>query len=143
MPPNAPLSTSPGGDGPGGKTSMGLDANVAGMLSYLSMFCCFIGIIVSLVFFLTEKTNRFVRFHAMQALLLAGTSIGIGIVFRILATVLSLSDLGILVWGLLAVRLVISLIFLVAFVLTAIKAYQGEMYKIPVIGDLAENIAGK
>src|SRR6266852_704869 len=99
-------------DAPGGKTSVGLDANLASMLCYLTMICCGLGIIISLIFFIVEKTNRLLRFHAMQALLFGGVWIVIGVAFRILSALLSIGDLdmGLIVfWGLLLVRILVAL----------------------------------
>src|SRR5204863_2745959 len=96
-------------DAPGGKTSVGMDANLASMLCYLTMICCGLGIIVSLIFFIIEKTNRLLRFHAMQALLFGGVWVVLGIALRILGMILNIGDLdmGLLVsWGMLLVRLV-------------------------------------
>ena len=56
-----------------GKSSTGLDENVAGLLSYITW-------ILGLVFFLIEKDSRFVRFHAMQSILLNVSAIVLGIV---------------------------------------------------------------
>jgi uncharacterized membrane protein len=143
-PPPTPPGAPPGGTGgPGGKTSLGLDENLAGMLCYLTMLCCGLGIIVSLVFFLTEKTSRFVRFHAMQGLLFGGLWVAIGIVFGILQGLLNAADMGIFGVGLLGVRVVIGLALLVFLILAAVKAFQYQMYKIPLIGDIAENIIGR
>src|SRR2546421_6821768 len=111
-PPNEP---------PGGKASIGLDANVASMICYLTMFCCGLGIIISLVFFLIEKTNRLLRFHAMQALLYGGVWVVVGVAFRILSAVLTIGDMGILVWGLLLVRILVALFLLIFLILAAIK----------------------
>ena len=122
---------------------MGLDENVAGMLSYLTLFCCGIGIIVNLVFFLMEKNSRFVRFHAMQGLLFGGLWIALGIAFRVLSAILSVAHMGILVFGLLAVQVILLLGLVIFLVLGAVKAYQGEWYKLPILGDIAENITGK
>ncbi len=132
-PPNAPQSTPPGG-----KTSLGIDANVAAMLCYLTMVVCGAGLIVSLIFFLVEKTSRFVRFHAMQALLLLAAGIICSIAITILGAILSYAHLGFIAYIL---RLAIGLAFLVIWVFMAIKAFQGQQFKLPVIGDLAENIA--
>jgi len=49
-----------------GKTSTGIQANMAALLSYLA------GWITGLIFFLVEKENKFVRFHAMQSILASG-----------------------------------------------------------------------
>lgn len=130
-----PVSTPRPPGGGGGKTSMGLDENVAGMLCYLTMFVCGLGIIVSLIFFLVEKNSRFVRFHAMQALLLVAVGIAINFVIGFIAAVIGST----IAFGL---QSIIGLIFLVVWILCAVKAYQGQMYKLPAIGDIAQNIAG-
>ena len=131
-----PPPTYGAGGGGGGKTSMGLDENVAAMLCYLTMPLCALGIIVSLIFFLVEKGSRFVRFHAMQSLLLVAAGIVINVVIRfIAATISSAMALGL--------QSIILLVFLILWVLCAVKAYQGQAYKVPVVGDVAENIAGK
>jgi uncharacterized membrane protein len=132
---------------PGQQTSTGLAPNVAGALSYIW--------IVGLVMFFLEKTNNFIRFHAMQSVLygVAGTVVMtilailnaiIAIIFgvasaaaggpNIIGTLISLIS-GI-IW------LVIPLVYLAGLVLGAVKAYQGAMFKFPVIGNLAEKIAG-
>ena len=140
-PSNAPLTSRPGGGGgPSGKTSMGLDGNIAAMLCYLLMPVCCLGLILSLVLFFTEKENRFVRFHAMQTILSFAAAFVIGIVIGILGLLLSVIHLGVLM---LLLRGLVSLIFLALWVFLAIKAYQGERYKLPAIGDMAENIAGQ
>jgi uncharacterized membrane protein len=136
----------PPSDAPGGTTSVGMDANLASMLCYLTMICCGLGIIISLVFFIIEKTNRLLRFHAMQALLFGGVWIVIGVAFRILSLLLSIGnlDMGLFIfWGLLLVRLLVGFVLLVLVILAAIKAYQGQYYKLPIIGDIAWNIVNK
>ncbi|MDX6305506.1 MAG: hypothetical protein QOI77_2475 [Blastocatellia bacterium] len=139
-PPPAPPSSAPGGT-----TSIGIDANLASMLCYLTMICCGLGIIVSLVFFIVEKTNRLLRFHALQGLLFGGVWVVVGIAFKILSIVLSIGDLdlGLILWGLLLVRILIALFLLVLLILAAIKAYQGQYYKLPIIGDIAWNVVNK
>jgi uncharacterized membrane protein len=135
-PTNAPLQTPPGG-----KTSMGLDTNVAAALSYIG--------IVGLIFFFIEKDNRFVRFHAMQGIF---TGIGAGVLVFVLAIVAVIISLILAnISGALAaivsilLYLLIFLIWLGAFgalIFGAIKAYKGEKYKFPFVGDMAEKIAG-
>ena len=140
-PPTAPPSSAPGGT-----TSIGIDANLASMLCYLTMICCGLGIIVSLVFFIMEKTNRLLRFHAMQALLFGGVWIVVGIALRILSMLVSIGgmDLGFLIfWGLLLVRILVALFLVIFLLLAAIKAYQGQYYKLPIIGNIAWNIVNK
>src|SRR2546422_6473676 len=134
-------------DPPGGKTSVGLDANLASMICYLTMICCGLGIILSLVFFIIEKTNRLLRFHAMQALLYGGVWIIVGIAFKILSVLVDVA-LGDTVgffafWGLLLVRVVVALVLLAFLIMAAIKAYQGQYYKLPIVGNIAWNIVNK
>lgn len=134
-PPNAPMTPPPGGDGPKGKTSLGgLEANMAGALGYP------IGIIAILLVVM-EKQNRFARFHALQSLLLHAAWIVIFIVLGVFIGILSAisSTLGLL--GLFFPLL--GLLYLGALIFCAYKAYQGEMFKLPVIGDMAQNFANK
>ena|ERR1051326_4290814 len=134
-------------DAPGGKSSVGMDANLASMICYLTMICCGLGIIISLVFFIMEKTNRLLRFHAMQALLYGGVWIVVGIVFKILMIIVNLAlgdTLGFAAfWGLLLVRVFVALVLLIFLLLAAIKAYQGQYYKLPIIGEFAWSIVNK
>ena len=111
------------------------------------MICCGLGIILSLVFFLIEKTSRLLKFHAMQALLYGGVWIIVGIAFRILMMIVNIA-LGDAVgfaafWGLLLVRILVGLVLLAFLILAAIKAYQGQYYKLPIIGNIAWNIVNK
>ena len=141
-PPPTP-STEP----PVGQSSLGMDANLASMLCYLTMFCCGLGIIISLVFFLIEKTSRLVRFHAMQALLFGAFFVVLGIVFRILQVLVqvALADMvgafGAL--GLWIVQIIVGLLLAIPLILAAIKAYQGQYFKLPIIGNIAWNIVNK
>ena len=132
---------------PGGQTSIGMDANLASMLCYLTMICCGLGIILSLVFFLMEKTNRLLRYHAMQALIYGGVWVVVGIAFRLLSMIVGIAlgdTLGLFAfWGLLLVRVLVALVLLVFLILAAIKAYQGQYYKLPIVGDFAWKIVNK
>jgi uncharacterized membrane protein len=132
---------------PVGQSSLGMDANLASMLCYLTMICCGLGIIVSLVFFFVEKTSRLVRFHAMQALLFGGVWVVMGIASRILSMLvdIALGDaLGFFAFfGWLAVRLLVALVLLAFLIMAAIKSYQGQYYKLPIIGNIAWNIVNK
>jgi uncharacterized membrane protein len=142
-----PPPTPPDTNAPGGQASIGMDANLASMICYLTMICCGLGIVISLVFFLIEKTSRLLRFHAMQALLYGGVWVVVGIVFRILSMVadIALGDtLGVFVFfGWLAVRLFVALVLLVFLIIAAIKAYQGQYYKLPILGNIAWGIVNK
>src|ERR1044071_4658742 len=84
-----PYPEAPASGAPGGKTSfMNLDSNVGAMLCYIANFLCCIGVILAIIFLVTEKENRFVKFHAVQSLFLAGLQIVVGIVIGILGVLL-------------------------------------------------------
>jgi uncharacterized membrane protein len=133
-PPNAPLA--PVGGAKGKSTVGDLDANVAALLSYILTW------LSGLVFYLMEKDNRFVRFHAMQSILLGATVVVILIVFSVIYTITSyiswiLGSLFGLLW------LLVWLVFLAAWIMCMVKAYQGQQFKLPLLGDIAENIINK
>src|SRR5579871_3577436 len=84
-----------------------------------------VGIIVSILFLIFEKKNPFVRFHAMQSLLVFGSLFVIDIAFFFVPYI----------GGILNTVLII--VYLILWVLLMVKAYQGSMYKLPYIGNLA------
>ena len=139
----------PASGAPGGKTSfMTLDSNVGAMLCYILNFICCLGLVLSIVFLITEKENRFVKFHAVQSLFLAGLQIVVGIVIGILGLILSLAlnafDLAWIAWILiLGLRFILLLIFLALWIMGGVKAYGGQWYKLPIIGELAWKTANK
>jgi uncharacterized membrane protein len=128
---------------PGGKTSfMTLDSNVAAMLCYVLNFVCCLGLILSIVFAVTEKENRFVKFHAVQSLFLIGLQILAGIVVALLGVVFSLAlrmiDMELLGWFLiLGLRFLLFGVFVVLWIIAGLKAYGGQWYKLPIVGEFA------
>ena len=133
---------------PGGKTSLGLDSNLGAMLCYLGNIICCVGVILSVVFLVTEKENRFVKFHALQNLFLLAAAVVLGIVVAILGLILNIifgmADLGFFAWLIIVgLRFLLLLVFVILWIIAGIKAYGGQWYKLPFIGDLALNIAGK
>ena len=134
---------------PGGKTSfMNLDSNLGAMLCYILNFVCCLGLVLSIVFVITEKENRFVKFHAVQSLFLAALQIAVGLVIGILGLILSLGlnafDMAWLAWILiLGLRFILLLIFLALWIMGGIKAYGGQWYKLPIIGEFAWKTVNK
>jgi uncharacterized membrane protein len=110
--------------------------SIAGALAYLS----FIPAIIFLVLDPYNK-NRFVRFHSVQCLLLWGATIALAIAIKLASVVLFIIP----VLGPLLVLLVSTVVGLAAVVIwfvLVIKAFQGQMFKLPMLGDLAEQYAG-
>ena len=115
-----------------GPTSMGMSANTAAGLSYL------VGWITGLIFFFGEKQNRFVRFNAMQSILLYVALTIIYIVLSVLGTALLFTG------GWAVVVLLTWLVGIGGFVLwiiLMINAFQGKYLKLPIIGDYAERFS--
>jgi uncharacterized membrane protein len=102
----------------------GLTENVAGMLAYVTF-------IPAIIFLVIEpfNRNRFVRFHSFQCIFFAVFWIALNIV---------LAFIPFLGWALSGL---LSLVGLVIWLLLLFKAYQGEKFKLPIIGDMAEKQA--
>ena len=127
-----------------GKSSTGLDENIAALLAYV------FGWVSGLVFFLMEKDSKLVRFHAMQSILFCVLFAVLGIalwvvtfLFLLVGAMLPdimgslLALLGTFIW------LVFSVALLIAWILCLVRAYQGQFFKLPVIGNMAEKIVNK
>ncbi|HCM42696.1 MAG TPA: DUF4870 domain-containing protein [Candidatus Omnitrophota bacterium] len=106
-----------------GKSSTGLNANVAGLLCYS------LGLITGVIFFLIEKENKFIRFHAVQSAVVFGALFVLQVVLPVIPF-----------FGGILTPLV-SLASVVLWVVMMIKAYQGEKFKLPIVGDIAEKKA--
>lgn len=102
------------------KSSTGLEENIAALLSYV------LGWITGLIFYLIEKDSKFVKFHAMQSII---TFAALMIVSWILAFIPVIGGI---------ISLLLSVLALVLWIILMIKAYQGEKFKLPIAGDLAE-----
>jgi uncharacterized membrane protein len=126
-----------------GKSALGLDGNLAAALSYP------IGII-AIISLVMEKENRFVKFHALQSILLHVAFIVVGIAVWILGVILviaglaasaatnsgALGGLASMLFGLIWLVLVVA--YVAGLILSAVKAYQGEMFKLPIIGNMTD-----
>jgi len=107
-----------------GKTSTGMQANVEALLSYL------LGFITGIIFFLVEKENKFVRFHAMQSIVVFG---GLFVISFVLGFMLGFVPfLG------LAISSLLGLVQIILWIVLMFKAFQGEYFKLPIAGDIAE-----
>jgi uncharacterized membrane protein len=114
----------------------GLTDNVAGLLCYI------LGFITGILFLVIEpyNKNRFIRFHAFQSIFLSVAWFAVTVLQSVVSAVLMNISFGLLgIMGLLWT--VLWLGFLVVVVLMMVKAYQGERFKLPIIGDLAEKQA--
>jgi uncharacterized membrane protein len=107
--------------------SSGLADNIAAALAYIT-------VIPAIIFLVIEPYNRIplVRFHSFQ-------SIGLAVVAFILRLGLVFLPLNWMLYSLLSA--VIGIGLFIAWIIAIIKAYKGEFYKLPIIGDFAEKQA--
>ena len=131
-----------------GKSALGLEGNLAAALGYP------IGIL-ALICLIMEKENRFVKFHALQSILLHVAFIIIIIVVWILGIILlfagiaasaatnsgALGGLMSMLFGL--IWLVVIVAYLGGLIFAAVKAYGGDYFKLPIVGNMAEKFANK
>lgn len=131
-----------------GKSALGLDGNIAAALGYP------VGII-AIICLIMEKENRFVKFHALQSILLHVLFVILAIAVWLLTIVLMIgaaaasaaSSAGGAAGGI--VGLLFSLVWLIVVVayiggliFAAVKAYGGNYFKLPIIGNMAEKWSG-
>jgi uncharacterized membrane protein len=116
-----------------GPTSMGMQPNVAAGLSYI------LGWITGLIFFLVEKQNRFVRFHAMQSILFFGGLTVLNVILNFIGglDILLLSAVA----GVLGY--LIGLVGFIGWIVLLINGFQGKYFKLPIVGDYAERYANQ
>lgn len=102
------------------KSALGLSPSLTAALAYV------LGFISGLIIFVLEKENRFVRFHAMQSILLSVSFFVLGIIAGCIPVIGP------------AVSIIVSLASLVCWLIGIVKAAQGEYFKFPWVGDYAE-----
>jgi uncharacterized membrane protein len=110
----------------------GLAENVAGLLCYV------LGWVTGIIFLLIDK-RPFVKFHAAQSIVVFGALTVLRIGWGIMT-----GFAGIFAFGLWAmVSILIGLLGLVLWILLMVKAYQHELFKLPIAAGIAEGIVGK
>jgi uncharacterized membrane protein len=122
----------------GGKTALGLDANVGALICYIGNFVCALGLIYSIIVIVQDKTNKLTRFHAFQSILLTVVAFVLYFVAMIITVAGAAANSSIISLLGTLIYLVIALGLLVAVILCAIKAFQGQIFKLPVVGDMAD-----
>lgn len=120
-----------------GKATFGLDENVAAAACYVLTW------VTGIIFFVMEKDNKTVRFHAMQSIL---TFLPLMILVWIINAVIGMIVLGaglygaVGIWGIFSLLIMlIGIIMLLLWLFLMYKAYQGEKFLVPIVGAIAEN----
>jgi len=119
------------------KATFGLDENVA------SAACYSLGWVTGIIFFLVDKDNKTVRFHAIQSIL---TFLSLTIVIWVLSTlfigVAMMEGFGFWFGGFGIWWMIVTFIEIATFLLWLFlmyKAYMGEIFLVPIVGSIAEN----
>jgi uncharacterized membrane protein len=110
------------------------DSNLMGAIAYI------VNLFVlpwSLALYLMKKEDKFVRFHALQAAALWLVAVAVSMVMSFAVLAISVVTSGIGSFGFLCMP-VIGLAFLALDLYPAYMAYQGQKFKLPVIGDFVE-----
>jgi uncharacterized membrane protein len=104
-----------------GTTASGIDANLAAALVYA------VGWVTGLAFYFFEQDNKFVRFHALQSIIVFG---GLSVAWML--------ALSVPILGWIVAFLVIPPVSAVLWLVLIYKAYRGERYKLPWVGEIVE-----
>ncbi len=126
-----------------GKSVFGLEPNVAAGLAYVPVMFCHL--IVSIGVLATDKTNKLPRFHAVQSLLHSALMMVATIIFLIavfvvmaLVAVSQVPALVILIFLVYIAFLLFALVWVIGLIISCIKAFQGQIFKLPIIGNMAD-----
>jgi uncharacterized membrane protein len=115
-------------------TSSGLSDNIAAALAYIT-------IIPAIVFLVLEPYNRIplVRFHSFQSIALCVSAFVLQVALMISEAFLHFIPMSWVIFS--AVHMLLGLGLFIAWLLAILKAFKGEWFKLPVIGDWAEKQA--
>ena len=109
--------------------------NIAGALAYLTFLPAIVFLILK-----PYRSNRYLRFHSLQCLFLCAALIVIAIAIKVVGLVLLVIPvLGRLLVALMTI--VVGLAAVVVWLVLIVKALQGEPFKLPLLGELAEQFA--
>jgi uncharacterized membrane protein len=115
------------------------DSKVIAAIAY------FFGILIALVVYLIKKEDRYVRFHAMQAILfdiaIMVLSIPLTIAIFVGFFIAAASQSGIVLIVFWAAIMGFALLSMLLRLVFAFKAFTGSRFKLPIIGAHAEKIA--
>ena len=104
------------------KTSLGMDENIEALLAYV------LGWLTGIVFLVVEKKSKFVKFHAAQSLVVFLTLSVLAFIFGLIP---------ILGWVL---AVLIDLLAFILWIILMLKAYQGEEWEVPILGEYARKL---
>ena len=137
-----------------------IDAKYMILIAYLGMGILgilgnagFVAWVVPLIIFFIDKENKFIAFHAIQAMLLGIISAIVSIILAIIiaATITSAFMGNPYAWGagwgatmaISAIGIVVGIVILIFAILAMINGFKYQIYEIPLVGKWAEKIVFK
>jgi uncharacterized membrane protein len=111
------------------KTSLGLEENLEAALCYFGVW------ITGLIFYFVDDKNKFIRFHAMQSILVFLPLTILAWIFGGFFGIFSYGPAWYFFWY---ISLIFWVLVLILWVILMLKAYQMQKFKVPIVGDIAE-----
>jgi uncharacterized membrane protein len=116
------------------KSALGLDGNITVLIGYV------IGVVALILIFI-EKDNKFVRFHSFQSIFY---HVGFFAVYFVLAISIGILSQISSIFGFLGLILIpLWFLWLAGMIYAAYKGFQGSMFKLPIVGNIAESMSNK
>ncbi len=103
-------------------TSVNMEPNLAGLLCYVGAW------ITGIIFFILEQKNNWIRFHAAQAIVTFGTLAVAGLILGWIPFIGTFFSV------------IIGITGFILWILLMVKAYNGERFKVPWAGNIAEKM---
>ena len=111
------------------KTALGLEENVEAALCYLGVW------ITGLIFYFIDDKNKLIRFHALQSIFVFLPLMVLGWIFGGFFGLFSYGAGWFFLWW---ISMIFWVLILILWLVLMLKAFQGEKFKLPIVGDLAE-----
>jgi uncharacterized membrane protein len=112
----------------------GLSDNAAGAIAYLTFIPAILFLLIP-----PYNTNRYVRFHAWQSLMLNVSAILVSLLMSFALVFFLVFEAELLV----LFKQMVWLIWLILWLVCFLKAMNGQRFKLPILGELAERQASK
>lgn len=110
------------------KTEIGLEENLEALLAYV------LGWITGIIFLIIEKKSKFVKFHAIQSIIVFGFFTVISIIVSVIFGLIPI--FGWIIGGL--IEAILWIIAIIVWIISMIKAYRYEWFEWPIAGEIAK-----
>lgn len=136
------------------QSSLKINANIAVMLIYIIMAASFwipylgwAAWVVPLVFFLIEKSSKFVKYQAAQALIIGVLCVAIDLILQIVIWSLAATLFFVGAWGIVlmfsAIKIILRLAFVALEIYLLVKTYGYSQVELPIIGSWADKLSAQ